>query len=49
MAQGNHTSPPFPKRADVPKQKGQGSSVPKSIKKAAAYGGAPGGGGKPKG
>lgn len=40
----NHDKPPFPKSADQPKQAGQGSSVPKSIKKARDYDGAPEGG-----
>lgn len=45
MATGNSEKPPFPQRADQPKQAGQGTSVPKSIKVAEPYSGAPAGGG----
>lgn len=40
MAPGNYNKPVVPRRADVPKQRGKGKSVPKSSKVARAYKGA---------
>lgn len=41
MGAGNWNKPPIPRRADVPKQKGQGRTVPKGVKAARGYTAAP--------